>query len=77
MHVCHSVQVGIANEKRHKKSCQSAHESTFSGEICTHFRGLEGLDKPIVWLFPTVQVCINRGFADCTVPENGIERAYA
>jgi hypothetical protein len=51
------------------KSCQSANESTFNGEIAIHFRGLEGLDKPIVWVFPELQVCLNCGFAEFTVPE--------
>jgi hypothetical protein len=51
------------------KSCQSANESTFSGEFAIHFRGLEGLDKPIVWVFPEVQVCLNCGFAEFKVPE--------
>jgi hypothetical protein len=51
------------------KSCQLANESTFSGEIAIHFRGVEGLDKPIVWVFPELQVCLNCGFAQFTVPE--------
>ena len=40
----------------------------FSGEIAIHFRGIAGLDKPIVWVFPQLQVCLNCGFAEFTVP---------
>jgi hypothetical protein len=36
------------------KSCQSERQSNFNGELAVHFRGLKGLDKPIVWVFPTM-----------------------
>ena len=38
------------------RSCQSANQSTFNGEIAIHYPGLEGLDKPIVWVFPVLRV---------------------
>ena len=50
-------------------SCQSANQSTFNGEIAIHFPGLEGVDKPIVWVFPKVLVCLNCGFTEFAVPE--------
>jgi hypothetical protein len=34
-----------------------------------HFPGLKGLDKPIVWVFPELKVCLDCGFSDFTVPE--------
>jgi hypothetical protein len=55
------------------KSCQSINESTFNGEIAIHFRGLEGLDKPIVWVFPKIAVCLNCGFAEFMVPERELQ----
>jgi hypothetical protein len=34
-----------------------------------HFPGTEGLNKPTVWLFPEVVVCLDCGLAEFTVPE--------
>jgi hypothetical protein len=51
------------------RSCQSANRSTFNGEIAIHFPGLEGLDRPIVWVFPTLLVCLNCGFTEFAIPE--------
>jgi hypothetical protein len=51
------------------RSCQSDNESTFNGEIAIHFSGLKGLEQPIVWIFPKLQVCLNCGFAEFRVPE--------
>jgi hypothetical protein len=51
------------------KSCKSDNQSTFNGEIAIHFRGIEGLDEPIVWVFPKLLVCLNCGFAGFTLPE--------
>ena len=51
------------------KSCQSEHQDTLNGEIAIHFPGLKGLNKPIVWVFPKLLVCMNCGFTEFTVPE--------
>ncbi len=56
------------------RSCQSANQSTFNGEIGIHFPGLEGLDKPIVWVFPKLLVCLNCGFAEFAIPEAELRR---
>jgi len=34
-----------------------------------HFRGLDGLNKPIVWVFPEILVCLDCGLAEFEVPE--------
>jgi hypothetical protein len=47
----------------------SENQNSFGGEIALHFRGLAGLNKPIVWVFPQVLVCLNCGFAEFVVPE--------
>jgi hypothetical protein len=52
------------------KSCQSQNEREFNGEIAIHSPGLKGLDKPIVWVFPKLAVCLDCGFAGFTVPES-------
>lgn len=31
--------------------------------------GLKGLDKPIVWVFPELLVCLDCGMAEFVVPE--------
>jgi hypothetical protein len=50
--------------------CSSCHtERTFNGEVAIHFPGLEGLDKPIVWVFPKLLVCLDCGFTEFALPE--------
>jgi len=55
------------------KRCGSIRQSVFNGEIAIHFRGLEGLAKPIVWVFPKVAVCLLCGFTEFTVPERELQ----
>jgi hypothetical protein len=38
-------------------------------EIAIHFPGVKGLEKPIVWVFPEVLVCLSCGNAEFVVPE--------
>jgi hypothetical protein len=52
------------------KHCSSDHQSTFSTEMNIHFPGIEGLDKPTVWVFPKVVVCLDCAFAEFVVPKN-------
>jgi hypothetical protein len=35
-----------------------------------HSPGLKNLDKPIVWVFPELIVCLDCGAAEFVVPEN-------
>ena len=48
--------------------CDSQNQKTFGSEVAIHFPGLDGLNKPIVWVFPRLSVCLNCGFTDFTVP---------
>lgn len=50
------------------KSCRTYNQKTFNGEVAIHFSGLEGLKKPIVWIFPKIAVCLICGFAEFIVP---------
>ena len=43
--------------------CSSKNQRKLNAELALHFPGLKGLDKPIVWAFPEVWVCLNCGFA--------------
>jgi hypothetical protein len=51
------------------KGCSSHNQSKFNTEMNIHFPGYEGLQKPTVWVFPEVVICLNCGFAEFSVPE--------
>jgi hypothetical protein len=51
------------------KSCQSLHQEKFNGEVAIHFSGIAGLNKPIVWAFPSLVVCLDCGFTEFSIPE--------
>jgi hypothetical protein len=51
------------------KSCGSDKQSKFTAEICIHFPGMKNIDKPVVWVFPELVVCMNCGTAEFAVPE--------
>lgn len=46
---------------------------TFNSEIALHFSGLDGLNKPIVWVFPKVLVCLDCGFAEFAIPDEQLK----
>src|SRR6478736_320481 len=54
--------------------CSSENQSSFNGEIAIHFPGLKGLDKPIVWVYAKLLVCMNCGFTEFAVPETELRR---
>jgi hypothetical protein len=51
------------------KACTSDNQSSFNSEIAIHFPGLNGLEKPIVWAFPKLTVCLECGSTEFIVPE--------
>ena len=56
------------------KSCLSVNQKKFSAEIGIHFLGLENIDKPIVWVFPELVVCLDCGAAEFAVPETELRQ---
>lgn len=54
-------------------ACQSENQKAFTSEIALHFAGIEGLNKPIVWMFPTISVCLDCGKARFIVPERELK----
>jgi hypothetical protein len=52
------------------KSCGKESHSSFLGEIAIHFPGLKNIDKPTVFVFPQLEICLNCGLAAFTVPED-------
>ncbi len=59
------------------KLCQSENRRHFGAEVAIHFPGLKGLDKPIVWVFPKVLVCMDCGFTEFAVPESELRQLEA
>ena len=51
------------------RSCGFANLRKFKGEMGIHSPGLNNIDKPVVWVFPDLVVCLDCGFAEFTVPE--------
>ena len=51
------------------KRCLSNRYEKFSAEVAIHFPGLGGLNKPIVWVFPDVLICLDCGSAVFDVPK--------
>jgi hypothetical protein len=51
------------------KSCGSVNQRKFSAEMGIRSPGLKNIDKPIVWVFPEIVVCLDCGAAEFAVPE--------
>jgi hypothetical protein len=49
-------------------SCGSEKQAEFPAEMLVHLEGLKNLDKPGVWLFPKLLVCLDCGLLLSTVP---------
>ena len=50
-------------------SCASSNQADFGAEINIHFPGLRNIDRPTVWAFPKLLVCLDCGFSRFTLPE--------
>ena len=51
------------------RSCGSVNRQMFIGEMGIRSPGLKGLDKPVVWVFPELIVCLDCGAAEFVVAE--------
>jgi hypothetical protein len=51
------------------KSCGSVNQKKFTAEMSIHFPELKDIDKPVVWIFPEVVVCLDCGTAEFAVLE--------
>jgi hypothetical protein len=51
------------------RSCASSNHGEFSAEMIIHFSGLRNLDKPGVWAFPKIVVCLDCGSSRFTIPK--------
>ena len=50
-------------------SCGSVKQAELTAEMVIHFPGHKNLDKPGVWAFPKLLVCLDCGFSQFTTPE--------
>jgi len=58
----------VMEESRSCSTCSSGGQMEFNGEVCLLFPGgLESLNKPVVWAFPKVVVCLDCGSAQFAV----------
>jgi hypothetical protein len=51
------------------RACLSGNQRRLSSEMNIHFPGMKGLDKPTVWAFPELLVCLDCGFTEFQVEE--------
>lgn len=49
--------------------CGSGNQNSFRGEMGIHFPGLKNIDKPVVWVFPELIVCLDCGISEFPIPE--------
>ena len=55
-------------------SCSSPMNREFTAEINIHFPGLSGLDKPTIWVFPRLSVCLGCGCAQFKIPDGELKQ---
>jgi hypothetical protein len=58
-------------------ACQSALQGEFPAEINIHFHGEENLDKPTVWVFPKLVICLNCGLTEFRISEPELQTLAA
>jgi hypothetical protein len=56
------------------KRCASDLLAAFSGELGIHFPRYEGLNKPLVFAFPKMMVCLDCGFVEFVLAGPVIEQ---
>lgn len=55
------------------KGCASHNIKSFTGELAIHFPGFDGLAKPLVWVFPRLDVCLVCGSTNLSIPEEQLK----
>ena len=57
-------------------SCSSKNHRKFNGELALHVPGLPGLDRPIVWAFPEVLICLDCGLAVFAIDDAPLQELF-
>ena len=55
------------------KACSSKKQDVFGSEIAIHFPATQGLTKPALMEFPQLIICMDCGFSEFTVSEEGLK----
>jgi len=50
------------------KSCHSENLAKFNAEVAIHFPGLKNINKPPLFVFPELMVCLDCGVAQFSIP---------
>lgn len=61
---------GLVGKALRCKVCGSENVQKLRGEIAMRVAGLQNIDKPVVWVFPDILVCMDCGIAEFAVPED-------
>ncbi len=57
------------------KLCANRRTTAIStGKSPSIFPGSRAWTNPLVWVFPTLVVCLNRGFTEFAIPETELQR---
>ena len=56
------------------KSCGSVNQKKFSAEMGIRFPGLKDIDKPAVWVFTDVVVCLDCGTTEFAVAKEELRQ---
>jgi hypothetical protein len=54
--------------------CASSNQMEFPAEVMIHFPGLKNADKPGVFVFPRLLVCLDCGSSSFTTPASELAR---
>jgi len=55
-------------------TCGHNNQRQFPAEINIHFPGKEGLDRPSVWVFPCLLVCLDCGITQFEIAETQLRQ---
>lgn len=55
------------------KGCHSGHVKEYPAEINIQFPGRENLEKPSVWVFPKLLVCLDCGLTEFRISETKLQ----
>ena len=55
------------------KACGHSRHGAFRAEIAIRPPGPRSLEKPPVWVFPEIRLCLERGRAEFSIPQYEVE----
>jgi len=58
----------------HCAQCSSSNLVECIAEIQVHFRGLKNIDRPGIWVFPALFVCLDCGSARFSIPQTELSQ---